>query len=179
MKEKLMDTAISLWQEYGYNNVSINRICRECGVTKGSFYYHFTSKEDLLLKYIGRMIDQVEFDEDLYSRDSCIEGIYNVLMKITEPMMKLNSSLMKVGYANQIYSTHNDLFKTTEQYRICLDLCQKGQEKGEIRDTFSAQLLLDTAIIYLNGNYRDWILKDGCFDLMKEDHKALEIILKK
>ena len=179
MKDNLMEKAISLWQEYGYDNVSINRICRECGVTKGSFYFHFASKEDLLLRYIKKMIDQVELNEDLYQNDSCIRGIYNVLMKVTEPLMKLNRSVMKVGYYNQIFSAHSDNFKNSEHYQICLDLCKKGQETGEIRDTFPAGLLLDTAIIFLNGNYRDWLLKDGGFDLLEEDCKALEIILKK
>ncbi|MBR6724032.1 MAG: TetR/AcrR family transcriptional regulator [Erysipelotrichaceae bacterium] len=179
MKEKLMNKAIALWQKYGYDNISINRICRECGVTKGSFYHHFSGKEDLLDRYVENKINEVTFDKNLYEGDSFIEGIYNVLMAITGPMTKLNSSLMKVQFRDKLYSPHSDIFKDTEYYRICLDLYRKGQISGQIRDTFTAELLLDTAIIFLNGNYRDWLLKDGHFNLFEEDHKALEIILKK
>lgn len=179
MKDKLMNKAVSLWQEYGYENISINRICKECGVTKGSFYHHFSSKEELLDQYIEKQINEVRFDKKLYDCDSFIEGIYNVLMAITEPMTKLKSSLMKVQFYDKLYSPHSDIFKNTEYYRICLDLCIKGQKAGQIRDTFSAEHLLETAIIFLNGNYRDWLLKDGDFDLFEEDRKALEIILKK
>ncbi len=179
MKDKLMNKAISLWQQYSYDSISINRICRECGVTKGSFYHHFSSKEELLDRYVEKQINEVQFDRNLYECDSFIEGIYNVLMAITRPMTELNNSLMKVQFSDKLYSPHSEIFKDAESYRICLDLCIKGQKAGQITDTFPAELLLDTAIIFLNGNYRDWLLKDGGFDLFAEDHKALEIILKK
>ena len=48
MKDKLIKAAMSMWQQHGYNNISINQICKSCGVTKGSFYHHFVSKEALL-----------------------------------------------------------------------------------------------------------------------------------
>ena len=57
MKQRLMQTAIALWKEKGYDNVSIPVICEKCGVTKGSFYHHFESKDDLLLAYYKTTAD--------------------------------------------------------------------------------------------------------------------------
>lgn len=46
-KKKLLSVADRLFLAHGYANVSIDDICREAGLTKGAFYYHFSRKDDL------------------------------------------------------------------------------------------------------------------------------------
>ncbi len=46
-KEKLLDTAIHLIWQSNYHNVGVNEICKQAGVTKGSFYHYFESKAEL------------------------------------------------------------------------------------------------------------------------------------
>ncbi|MDM8200473.1 TetR/AcrR family transcriptional regulator [Allofournierella massiliensis] len=41
IEKRIVKTAIELFQKHGYNDTSINEICSVCGVTKGTFYYHF------------------------------------------------------------------------------------------------------------------------------------------
>lgn len=48
-RERLIDTAQRLLWSDGYVGVSVDRICKEAGVKKGSFYHFFPSKEDLVL----------------------------------------------------------------------------------------------------------------------------------
>ena len=50
-KDELSRTAIRLFREEGYRNVTVNKICEAAGVTKGSFYHHFDSKDDIILQY--------------------------------------------------------------------------------------------------------------------------------
>lgn len=38
--------------EKGYEQLSIKNICEEAGVSNGSFYHHFKTKDDLLSYYI-------------------------------------------------------------------------------------------------------------------------------
>jgi AcrR family transcriptional regulator len=47
-KQELLDTALLLFEQGGYENTSINDIIQKVGVTKGAFYYYFNSKEDIL-----------------------------------------------------------------------------------------------------------------------------------
>lgn len=47
--EKLVDAALRLFGEAGYERASVDRICAEAGYSKGAFYAHFKSKEELLL----------------------------------------------------------------------------------------------------------------------------------
>ena len=51
-KEKIFQAAIRILQRNGYENLSIKNICEEAGVSNGSFYHHFKTKDDLLSYYI-------------------------------------------------------------------------------------------------------------------------------
>lgn len=48
-RQKLIDTAMTLIWSSGYGVVSVDDICREASVKKGSFYHYFPSKQDLAL----------------------------------------------------------------------------------------------------------------------------------
>lgn len=46
-QEKLLSAAVREFTERPYNEASINRIVREAGIPRGSFYMYFRDKEDL------------------------------------------------------------------------------------------------------------------------------------
>ena len=48
-KTKLLDAALRVIRAKGYSATRIEDICSAAGVTKGSFFHHFNSKEDLAL----------------------------------------------------------------------------------------------------------------------------------
>jgi TetR/AcrR family transcriptional repressor of nem operon len=54
-RERLIDTTQRLLWSDGYVGVSVDRICKEAGVKKGSFYHFFPSKEDLVLQALDAL----------------------------------------------------------------------------------------------------------------------------
>lgn len=48
-RQQLLDVAARLFRERGYHVTSMRDIAHEVGMLSGSIYYHFSSKEDLLL----------------------------------------------------------------------------------------------------------------------------------
>ena len=46
-KQKILKSAFSLFTEHGFDNVSIDQIMGDAGMTRGAFYAHFSSKSDL------------------------------------------------------------------------------------------------------------------------------------
>src|ERR1700761_529037 len=48
-KTKLLDAAMTVIRSKGYTATTVDDICAEAGVTKGSFFHHFKSKEELAL----------------------------------------------------------------------------------------------------------------------------------
>jgi AcrR family transcriptional regulator len=70
-RERILDVALELFNEKGYDGTSLREIAERLGVTKAALYYHFERKEDILLELhlrlhgIGRTIlDQVDAVED-------------------------------------------------------------------------------------------------------------------
>lgn len=48
-KTRLLDAAMHVIRAKGYSATRIEDVCEEAGLTKGSFFHHFSSKEDLAL----------------------------------------------------------------------------------------------------------------------------------
>lgn len=48
-KEKLLSVAFDVIHEHSYSTVSVEKICSLAGVNKGSFYYFFKTKADLVV----------------------------------------------------------------------------------------------------------------------------------
>lgn len=48
-KTRLLDAALHVIRAKGYNATRIEDICAAAGLTKGSFFHHFDSKEELAL----------------------------------------------------------------------------------------------------------------------------------
>ena len=46
-KTKLLDAALTAIRAKGYTATTVDDICQAAGVTKGAFFHHFKSKEDL------------------------------------------------------------------------------------------------------------------------------------
>jgi AcrR family transcriptional regulator len=56
-RRRILDTATALFAERGYAGTTIRDISERLGMTKGSLYYHFTSKEDLLFALLEPCFD--------------------------------------------------------------------------------------------------------------------------
>lgn len=63
-KKKIMDTATGLIKEKGYTKVSVDEICKKCGMTRGAFYHHYKSKDDMLENYYN-LFNEVNADNIL------------------------------------------------------------------------------------------------------------------
>ena len=60
VREAILDATDSLLSRYGYKKMTIDDLAKEVGIGKGSVYLHFTSKEELVLSHIDRIIEQLK-----------------------------------------------------------------------------------------------------------------------
>ena len=64
-RETIMNAAIEEFADYGLENASTNRIVKNSGIAKGSFYQYFEDKQDVFL----HMIDVIEHKEMEFFKD--------------------------------------------------------------------------------------------------------------
>lgn len=58
-RQRILDTANTLFYADGIRTVGVDRLIRESGVTKATFYKHYGAKENLILEYITARHDSV------------------------------------------------------------------------------------------------------------------------
>ncbi len=58
--QRIVDGAVDLFDEVGYGNSSLSDIIDRAGVTKGAFYYHFSSKESVAAAIIQQAMTKKE-----------------------------------------------------------------------------------------------------------------------
>jgi AcrR family transcriptional regulator len=56
-RERILDVALDLFIEKGFDKTSLREIAEQLGVTKAALYYHFASKEDILMALHLRLHD--------------------------------------------------------------------------------------------------------------------------
>src|ERR1700753_286565 len=49
MRDRILDVALDLFIEHGYDGTSLREVAEQLGVTKAALYYHFASKDDILM----------------------------------------------------------------------------------------------------------------------------------
>jgi AcrR family transcriptional regulator len=55
-RERVLDAAVELFAQQGYDGTSVSQVITRAGVAKGGFYHHFASKEALLYEVYGDLI---------------------------------------------------------------------------------------------------------------------------
>jgi AcrR family transcriptional regulator len=59
-RDLILDAADRLLARYGYRKMTVDDIAQEVGIGKGTIYLHFSSKEEVALSRIDRVIDQLK-----------------------------------------------------------------------------------------------------------------------
>ena len=77
-RAKILQAAKRILQKQGYEQLSIKNICEEAGVSNGSFYHHFKTKDDLLSYYIE---EQPSMDPDLLDLPSSARTCQKVISR--------------------------------------------------------------------------------------------------
>ena len=79
-KCKIIEAALKLINEKGFDKVSVSEITRVAGVSKGAFYIHFKSKEDLIEQQINLFYDDLKLEGN-YSKYEKLEHFLSESLK--------------------------------------------------------------------------------------------------
>ena len=56
-RRRLMEAARRLFTRLGYERTTVDEVAREAGYSKGAYYFHFASKEDVLFALVNEWVE--------------------------------------------------------------------------------------------------------------------------
>ena len=59
-RERILEVAAQSFIDHGYAESPLSAIAREVGITKASLYYHFPSKDTMLLELVSPLLDSID-----------------------------------------------------------------------------------------------------------------------
>jgi len=59
-RQRILDVALELFAEQGYEKTSLREIAERLGVTKAALYYHFKTKEEILVSLFESLTRPME-----------------------------------------------------------------------------------------------------------------------
>jgi AcrR family transcriptional regulator len=89
-KNKIFNSAIELFNEFGFENVTIDNICKRAGVSIGLFYNYFDSKDQIIVEVFNTM-------------DLDYERAYKEIPEDFDVLTKLLLMVNCIAAANQSY----------------------------------------------------------------------------
>ena len=178
-KEKIFKAAKRILQKGGYEELSIKNICEEAGVSNGSFYHHFKTKDDLLSYYNE---EQPSMDPDLLDLPSSAAGtkeaIISVYLNYVHYCEELGVEFMANYYTPKNQSL-NPLIRTERPYPIITvhDYLKRVIDAGIISPPADLEDITTDIRMIVIGNVFEWCLKSGDADFEGNMRRSLTTYL--
>lgn len=154
----ILQTAFQLIYGKGYQTTSVDEIIAQTKVTKGAFYYHFKTKDEMGLAILNELLRPTFTDHfigPLENTENALESIYDLLYKILmeDSFMTVENGCPASNFTQEMApwnaeftQTLNELSKDWEQAMI--QAIEKSKEKGLVRTEVDAE---EVAVFVLSG----------------------------
>lgn len=174
-KEKIFRAAKNILKKKGYEELSIKNICEEAGVSNGSFYHHFKTKDDLLSYYIEEQPsvnpDVLELPENA---EEAKEAIIRVYLNYVAYCEELGVEFM-AGYYDTKNQALNVAIRTERPYPIVTvqNYVERAAEAGKIRMEGEIEGFTTDIRMIVIGNVFEWCLRNGEVDFAGNMRRSL------
>ncbi|TWI57169.1 TetR/AcrR family transcriptional regulator [Halalkalibacter nanhaiisediminis] len=168
-KERIIETALLLFEENGFHAVTVDRIVQESGTSKGGFYHNFKSKDELLYtvhdSFITYILDKAE---DAYKRYSTpAERLYETVRSFVM-MFELYRPHVTVFYQESLYLS-KDYFdaikRKRDQYKgMMFRVVEEGIACGEFRKEIPIPITSMAIFGMTNWTYK-WYKETGRYSI--------------
>jgi len=185
-KKRIYETADRLFGKYGLENVSVDSIVEMAGVSKGTFYVHFDSKDSLAAAWINEFVNEVDLDykshiESFDTKTPASDILVSLIGKIADVLnYSIGYNHMKTLYKLQLtktINTDNVMGYNRELYKIFNDIISRGVQRGEFITDIPVDTLTKHCVMAIRGLSYEWCIRQPDFDLKEQALKHFEILL--
>lgn len=172
-KAKIFNIAIEEIKNKGYENTTVQDICTKCGISKGTFYVHYISKEDIVRKSYRQSYDEylhkeLELFNQEYPNATPVERLYNYLHKSINFTNVVGAELTKRAFIVNISSFISGSDNIVEQSTILLelaDIVEEGIDLGIFDQSLTKWQIMGLINSYISGSMLQWIYYNTSYDI--------------
>lgn len=183
-KERIIEVASHLMNLRGFNHTSVDSVLQASGVKKGSFYYHFKSKEDLgyaiIDSHLKRFSEHVMGKAFAHERDALVEldDFLDIILELHRERNCTGGCLMG-NMAMEMSDIHEGFRKKFQEvfegWRIRVaGALQKARMSGQFNDSVDPTRLAQFVIAGIEGGIllskvkKDIRILEDCFKELKK-----------
>lgn len=179
-KRNIFKTALRLFREKGYDNVSVDEIVSCAGIAKGTFYIYFPSKTDLAALVFEEFDDVYNKMEDTMAAcQTSTERVYAIVEKslmMTE--FDIGFDLTRIGYQAQFEGRTKAIDTNRPLYTKLTQSIALGQASGEFNSLESADYYAGLIVRNIRGTICEWCMTRKSFDIVKDGGDYMKHIIK-
>lgn len=162
----IITSAIDLFQEKGYENVSVQEICNRSGVSRSSFYSIFSGKSDILSTMINGI--RLNFDKmvpDFIKAESDVDRIWLITDSYLSLAARYGPQLIKALYIEELSGQHQFLSDIEKYTDWIIPLVRNCQKTGTFQNKSDPEKIVKIQFDLCKGILVDWVLNEGNFNL--------------
>lgn len=185
-KKKIFESAAQLFCEYGFDEVSVEAIAEAAGVSKGTFYIHFESKDALIAVFLSDYVNAVDAEYNAHLNSISPEAtacdiLLSLVAKIADVLTgTIGCHKMKLVYKIQLTGTVDMtavMGYDRKLYEMFADVLKLGSERGEFNSMISIDKLTKHLIMAIRGLCYEWCIRYPDFDLKEESLTHFKLLL--
>ena len=157
-KNEILDTAEKLFISKGYEKTSTTDILNEIGIARGTLYYHFKSKEDILIAMVDRQVAQMAAKAKAIAENKDIPTLQRMILAVSA--MKADTGLGK-EITSQMHKPHNALMHQKAQAAllsavnpILTGVLKEAIDEGVCSTDYPDEVI-DTIMVYSGYTFDD------------------------
>lgn len=182
LKQKIFHTALSLFEKHGFHGVSVKEIVEAVGTSKGGFYHHFSSKDELLFlihdEFITHALEKANNVRDI--ADSPTNKLRGIIITFVE-VFDIYQAHISVFFIKNIFIYQKNmkpsLRKKRDQFRdIIIQTIDEGIQTGEFRKELHPIITSMAILGMVNWIYK-WYRRGGEKTIEEIAHYYEDLIL--
>jgi AcrR family transcriptional regulator len=168
--QELLDAALSVFAERGYRNTRLDEVADAAGVTKGTIYHYFSTKEELLLRAIEHHHERVfgQLEALLAGRQGSASARIRLFLRKGmsggDPVRRKRLLLLMQSVAHEVPEVYRQWVVTgpLKGSLLLARLVEEGKSSGEFRSDVDGNV---AARLLISGVIQQMVWQQQCGDL--------------
>ena len=178
-RKKIIDATMELISEKGFNQFTVQDICKKAYIARSTFYYQFHSLEEVLSHCFNSeyVVDNV-IVEMIHSFDNPLDKLFYYHINWLNQVFKLGIDYARYRQINRIKgksaSSKRIGFLVTSNF--ITGFIREAQNFGLIKNPTNSDMLAFTISKTMTVCINQWIAENGSYDLIQDTLETLRTI---